>query len=83
MTGLGDDAFTVVVDATVDDKPYQPVLRIGNKAEDKAQTYAKSSLSDQVFLISEYTANRLKAKLEDFIKKDEKKPEEKKKEVKK
>ena len=73
VSGLGPDAFTVTLEAIEEDKPYKAVLTLGNKVEDKAQTYAKTSASDQIFLISEYTAKRLYAKLEDLTKKEEKK----------
>ncbi len=74
----GPEAFTVFVDAEEEGKPYQATLTLGNKFEDKAQVYVKSSLSDQVFIIAEYTANRLRAKAEDFVKaEEENKPKDK------
>jgi hypothetical protein len=68
---FGPDAYTVSVDAQKDGKPYQVTLTMGNKVADKAQVYAKTSLSKQVFLIAEYTAGRLKPKMEDWIKKED------------
>lgn len=70
VSGFGPEAFSIALDAVKDDKPYQVTLTVGNKLEDKAQVYAERSGSDQVFLISEYTAKRLKASAEDFVKKD-------------
>jgi hypothetical protein len=80
-TGLGEGAAKVIVEATKDDKPYQVTLIVGKEKAGKNQTYVKTSDSDQIFLISNYTAKRLRSKARDFSKSDEdvKKEEERKK----
>jgi hypothetical protein len=78
VSGLGPEAFIIKVDAMKEDKPYQVTLTLGNKAEGKAQVYTKRSGSDQIFLISEYTANRLKSSVDGFVKKDKEKDKKKK-----
>ena len=72
-TGLDENADSFTVVGKKDDKPYTVTVYLGKKMEDKAQVYTKTSESDQVYLISNYTADRLRAKAEDFIKKEEKK----------
>ncbi len=71
-SGLDDttDRYTVV--GKKEGKPYTGTVFIGKQVEDKAQVYARSSDSDQVFLISKYTADRLRAKVADFIKEEKK-----------
>ena len=71
-TGLDDTADTYVVTGKKDDKPYTVTIAVGKKMADKAQVYTKSSESDQIFLISNYTADRLRAKAADFVKEEKK-----------
>jgi hypothetical protein len=80
-TGLGEGATEVLLEAQKDDKPYNVTVLVGKEKEGKTQTYCKVSDNKQVFLMSNYTAKRLKSKAEDFSKSDEdvKKEEERKK----
>ena len=70
-TGLGQDAVKVVVEYTKDDKPVERTLLVGAEDEEKKKTYAKMADNNQVFLISDYTANRLKYQASDYAKTDE------------
>jgi hypothetical protein len=70
-TGLGEDAVKVVIEYTKDDKPVESTLLVGAKDEEKKKTYAKLADNQQVFLISDYTANRLKFQASDYAKTDE------------
>jgi hypothetical protein len=76
-TGLDETADKYVVEGKKDDKPYTVTVFLGKKKEDKSQVYTKSSESDQIYLISNFTAERLRAKAADFVKEEEKKDDEK------
>ena len=71
-TGLDDTADKYVIVGKKDDKPYTGTVYLGRKVEDKGQVYAKSADSDQIYLISNYTADRLRAKAADFVKEEKK-----------
>lgn len=70
-TGLGEGAAKVVLEYTKDEKPATLTLTIGNSDEELKKTYAKVSDSDQIFLISDYTAKRLKFQAADYARTDE------------
>ena len=56
-------------------KPYEVSVFLGNMKEGTEQVYAKSSESNQIYLISEFGATRLRAKAESFVAKEaQKKP---------
>jgi hypothetical protein len=71
-TGLDDAADKYELVGKKDDKPYTATVFLGKKMDDKAQVYARSSESDQIYLISQYTADRLRAKAANFVKEEKK-----------
>jgi hypothetical protein len=71
QTGLNETADKVVVEATAGGKPATLTFTVGNEAKDKEQTYLKTSQSDQVFLVSKYSAKRLRGAKQDFEQTDE------------
>jgi hypothetical protein len=70
-TGLGEGATKITIEATKDDKPYNATLLIGKEDEELKKTYAKVTRSDQLFLISSYTAKRLNFQASDYARTDE------------
>jgi hypothetical protein len=80
-TGLTGDAAKLVIESASSGEPETVTVWIGNDQEGKQQTYAKTSVSNQIFLIAKTTADKLKVKKDDFARTDEEvaKEEERKK----
>ncbi len=70
-TGLGADATKVLIEYTKDDKPASVTLLVGKQNTEKKKTYVKLADKDQIFLISDYTAKRLKFQASDYARTDE------------
>jgi hypothetical protein len=70
-SGLGADALKIEFDAAKDEKPGTYTIWVGKELEKERQTYVKTSLSDQVFLVSSHLVKRFKTKAEDFARTDE------------
>ncbi len=71
ITGLGKGAKIVEFDAKKNGVPGIHRIWIGKAHEKKRQTYVKTSLSEQVFLISTHVAARFDVGAEDFARTDE------------
>ncbi len=68
ITGLTETAPRVEID-TVRDQNL--VVWIGNEKKETRQTYVKTSLSDNIFLISSHFVSSMKAKASDFARSNE------------
>jgi hypothetical protein len=71
ITGLGPDAPKVVFEASKDGKPGTYTLWIGKEKEEDRQTHVKTSISDQIFLVSSHMIKRYQAKADDFARTDD------------
>jgi len=70
-TGLGPDAPRVVIEAELDGKPGSFTLWLGAENEKERQTYVKTSLANQIFLVSSHQVKRFVAKADDFARTDD------------
>ena len=77
-SGLGAGALRIEFDAAKDGAKGTFTVWIGKELEKERQTYVKTSLTDQVFLISSHIIARFKIKAEDFARTDEQVAEEEK-----
>ncbi|MDJ0765041.1 MAG: DUF4340 domain-containing protein [Myxococcota bacterium] len=71
VTGLGDGATVVEFDAAKDGQKGTFTVRIGSEKKHMRQTYAKTSLSDQIFLLSTHVAKRFRVSPQSFSLSDE------------
>jgi len=69
-SGLGEGALRVEFDAAKDGAKGTFAVLIGKALEKERQTYVKTSLSDQVFLVSSHIVARFKTKAADFARTD-------------
>ncbi|MCP4680507.1 MAG: DUF4340 domain-containing protein [Deltaproteobacteria bacterium] len=74
ITGLTETAPRVEIDTV---KEQNLVVWIGKEQKDTRQTYVKTSLSDEVSLISSHFVSSMKAKASDFARTDEQMAKEK------
>jgi hypothetical protein len=77
-SGLGDDALRVEFDAAKDGAKGRFTISFGKSLEKERETYVKTSLSDQVFLISSHLVSRFRVKSADFARTDAQVAEEEK-----
>jgi hypothetical protein len=70
-TGLGPSATQVVVESMQDDKPVTTTIFVGKDTGEDNQTYVKTSASEQVFLVGDFTTKRFRATADDFTRTDE------------
>jgi len=78
VSGLGEGALRIEFDAAKDGKQGTFTVWVGKALEKERQTYVKTSLSDQVFLVSSHIIARFKTKAEDFARTDDQVAEEEK-----
>ncbi|MCP4678502.1 MAG: DUF4340 domain-containing protein [Deltaproteobacteria bacterium] len=71
ITGLGKGAKIVEIDAKKNGVSGIHTIWIGKAEKKRRQTYVKTSLSDQVFLVSTHVAARFNVGAEDFARTDE------------
>ncbi len=71
LTGLGTAAKTVEFDATQSGQADTYTIWIGKADKKKRQTYVKTSLADQIYLVSTHIAARFDVGAEDFARTDE------------
>lgn len=71
VTGLGEGAPRVEFDASSDGKKGTYTIWVGNTDEKSRQTYIKTSMSDQIFLVSAHMVTRYNASAQDFARTDE------------
>jgi len=71
ITGLGEGAARVEFEATNNGKVGKYTIWFGKTDENKRLTYAKTSVSDQIFLIAAHVAARFITDLKDYERTDE------------
>ncbi|MCK9460419.1 MAG: DUF4340 domain-containing protein [Proteobacteria bacterium] len=71
VSGLGEGAMRVVFEAAKDGVKGTFTVLIGKTLEKERETYVKTSLSDQVFLVASHIVSRFKTKAADFARTDE------------
>jgi hypothetical protein len=71
VSGLGTGALRIEFDAAKEKVKGTYTVWIGKELEKERQTYVKTSLSDQVFLIASHIIARFKTKAEDFARTDQ------------
>jgi hypothetical protein len=69
-SGLGEGALRVEFDAAKDGAKGTFTISFGKGLAKERETYVKTSLSDQVFLISTHLVSRFQAKAADFARTD-------------
>lgn len=71
VTGLGEGAVKVEFEASRGDEKGTYTLHIGKEKEGDRLTYVRTSLSDQVFLVSSHMVQRYGVTAQDFARTDE------------
>lgn len=71
VTGLDDDAASVEIEATRDGAPISVTIRVGKEKTRMRQTYLRTSLSDQIYLVSTHVASRMLISGDEFARTDE------------
>jgi hypothetical protein len=71
QSGLGDNAYKIVIELTGSGEPETITLWLGADKEENKVTYLKTSTSDQLFLIMTAIADRIRVAADDFARTDD------------